>query len=166
MTSPASNQEQPLPPELAKIQAEAAAVAPPVIDPNAPAAALAAAVDYLGDAADLTSMIFEGGASFYPSTAPVLQPKQARFAAALGKVMEKRQWSLAALLGKWGAEIELAFVASALALPLTKAIKADRAAAALEKAKAETAAKPADPQPERPAADPYNAAFQGATAAP
>jgi hypothetical protein len=150
-----------LPPELAQIAAEAAAMEPPpaAADPANPEAAPAALVDYQSDAADLVSMIFEGCGSVYPSTGPILQPKQARFAAALGKVMEKRQWSLAAILGRWGAEIELAFVASTIAIPLTKAIQADRAAQKLLEQQAEAATRPADPQPPRPASDPYSAAF-------
>lgn len=166
MTSPASETVAPLPPELAQIQAEAAAIAPPpAADPSAPGAVVEEIVDYQEDAALLVGMMFEGCSEYYPSTGVILAPKQTRFTKALAKVMEKRGWSLAAILGRWGAEIELAFVASTLALPLTKAIQADRAAAALLKAQAETAAKPADPQPPRPAADPYNAAFQGEEAA-
>lgn len=166
MTSP-SDQEQPLPPELAQIQAEAAAIAPPpAADPAAPGAVVEEVIDYQEDAALLVGMMFEGCAEYYPSTGAVLQPKQTRFTNALAKVMQKRGWSLAAILGRWGAEIELAFVASTLALPLTKAIQADRAAVALLKAQAEANQRPADPQPPRPAADPYNAAFQAETPAP
>lgn len=155
MTSQTSETVAPLPPELAQIEAEAAAIAPPpAVDPAAPGAVVEEVVDYQEDAALLVGMMFEGCAEYYPSTGVVLQPKQTRFTKALAKVMEKRGWSLAAILGRWGAEIELAFVASTLALPLTKAIQADRAAALL-KAQAETAAKPADPQPPRPAGDPY-----------
>ena len=161
--SQTSDQAQPaadLPPELAQIAAEAAAIEPPpAADPANHDQAPAAPVDYQEDAAMLVGMIFEGCSSFYPSTHPVLAPRQARFAAALGKVMEKRQWSLAAILGRWGAEIELAFVASTMAIPLAKAIQADRAAAKAEEAQAELAAKNPDPQPARPAGDPYAAAF-------
>jgi hypothetical protein len=159
MTSPASDQTAaPLPPELAQIEAEAAAISPEMPpDPNAPPPP--APVDFLSDAADLTSMIFEGCAAFYPSTGPILAPKQAKFAAALGKFMEKRNWSLAAFMGRWGAEIELAFVSASIAIPLAKAIEHDRAAAQVQKQQAEVAAKPADPQPPRPAGDPYAVAF-------
>lgn len=159
MTSPTSDQTAaPLPPELAQIEAEAAAIEPAApADPNAPPPP--APVDYQSDAADITSMIFEGCASFYPSTLPILQPKQARFAAALGKVMEKRNWSGAAFLGRWGAEIELAFVAGTIAIPLAKAIEADRAASKAAEQQAAAVAAPADPQPERPAGDAYSRAF-------
>lgn len=158
MTSQASETVAPLPPELAQIEAEAAAIAPPpAADPAAPGEPAQPVIDYQEDAAMLVGLMFEGCAEYYPSTGAVLQPKQTRFTAALAKVMEKRGWSLAAILGRWGAEIELAFVASTLAIPLTKAIQADRAAAALAKAQAEIAAKPADPQPPRPAGDPYTA---------
>ncbi|WP_295002942.1 hypothetical protein [uncultured Dechloromonas sp.] len=150
-----------LPPELAQIAAEAEAIAPPpVADPAAPGApAPEAPVDYQEDAALLVGMIFEGCAEVYPSTGVILQPKQTRFSAALGKVMEKRGWSLAAILGRWGAEIELGFVGATMAIPLMKAIQADRAAAQAAEARAELAQKPADPQPPRAANDPYNAAF-------
>lgn len=167
--SQTSDQEQPavtLPPELAQIAAEAAAIEPPpAADPansNQPPAEL---VNYQEDATLLVGMIFEGCSSFYPSTKPVLAPRQARFATALGKVMEKRQWSLAAILGRWGAEIELAFVASTMAIPMVKAIQADRAAVKAEEAQAERATKNPDPQPARPAGDPYTAAFAEPAAA-
>lgn len=159
MTSSENPKPEALPPELAQLEAEAAALTPPVIDPNTPPGEVAATVDFMGDAADLVSMIFEGCGSVYPSTMPVLSPKQARFAAALGKVMEKRNWSLAAILGRWGAEIELGFVAATLAIPLMKAIDHDRAIEKAEKDQAARVSKPVDPQPARPANDPYNAAF-------
>lgn len=166
MTSPTSETVATLPPELAQIEAEAAAIAPPpAADPAAPGQVVQEVVDYQEDAAMLVGLMFEGCTEYYPSTGAVLQPKQTRFTNALAKVMEKRGWSLAAILGRWGAEIELAFVTSTLALPLTKAIQADRAAASLLKAQAETAARPADPQPPRPAVDPYSTfAEQQATA--
>lgn len=162
MTSPTSATEEKvadaLPPELAQIQAEAAAIEPTApADPNAPPPP--APVNYQSDATDITSMIFEGVASFYPSTSPILKPKQDRFAAALGKVMEKRGWSMAAFLGRWGAEIELAFVAGTIAIPLAKAIEADRATAKAAEQLAAVAARDPDPQPERPAGDAYTAAF-------
>lgn len=157
-----SDQEQvTLPPELAQIAAEAATLNPPPVDPAAPEAEVVAPVDYQEDAEMLVGMIFEGCGTIYPSTVRVLTPKQARFAAALGKVMEKRQWSLAAILGRWGAEIELGFVASTMAIPLIKAIEHDRALAKAEKAQAEQVNRPTDPQPARPAGDPYSTAFAG-----
>lgn len=161
MTSPSENQPAAaLPPELAQIEAEAAAIEPPApADPNAPPPPPPAPVDYQSDAADITSMIFEGVASFYPSTGPILQPKQARFAAALGKVMEKRGWSMAAFLGRWGAEIELAFVAGTIAIPLAKAIESDRAASKAAEQQAAAVSRDPDPQPERPAGDAYSKAF-------
>ena len=159
MTSPYENQPAAaLPPELAQIEAEAAAIEPAApADPNAPPPP--GPVDYQSDAADITSMIFEGVASFYPSTGQILQPKQARFAAALGKVMEKRGWSMAAFLGRWGAEIELAFVAGTMAIPLAKAIEADRAATKAAEQLAAAVSRDPDPQPERPAGDAYSKAF-------
>lgn len=157
MTS--SNQEQPapLPPELAALQAEAAAISPPpAADPAAPGAPAPAVVDYYTDAKGLTDIAAEGLAAIYPSTAAVLDlEKRARFAAALAPLMEKYGLSLGAIFGRWGAEINFAFVASSLALPLTAAIQADRAAAKLAKEQAERAARTTDPQPARPAGDPY-----------
>jgi hypothetical protein len=155
-----SDQEQiTLPPELAQIEAEAKQLEPAPIVTDQQAATgepVAAPVDYQEDAALLVGMLFEGCGELYPSTMPVLAPRQTRFTAALGKVMEKRQWSLAAILGRWGAEIELAFVASTMALPLAKAIQIDRSAARLEQQKVEVINRPADPQPVRPADDPYS----------
>jgi hypothetical protein len=161
MTSPSENQPAAaLPPELAQIEAEAAAIEPAApADPNAPPPP--APVDYQSDAADITSMIFEGCAAFYPSTGQILAPKQAKFAAALGKVMEKRNWSLAAFMGRWGAEIDLAFVGASIAIPLAKAIEHDRAAAKAAEQQAAAVSRDPDPQPERPAGDAYSKAFAG-----
>jgi len=157
MTSPTEN--NPLPPDLAQIQAEAAALTPPHAANDAAGAPVEPVTDFLSDATDITSMIFEGVGSLYPSTAVVLNPKQARFAGALAKVMEKRNWSLAALLGRYGAEIELAFVASTLAIPLVKAIQHDRAIEAAANNQAEQNNRNSDPQPVRPVGDPYSTAF-------
>lgn len=156
MTSSENPKPEALPPELAQLEAEAAALTPPVADPNAPAVEI---VDYLGDADMITGMIFEGVGALYPSTPPILTPKQQRFAAALAKVMEKHSWSMAGILGKWGAEIELAFVGASLAIPLAKAIRADRTAERAAAEQVDRIAKNPDPQPSRPASDPYNAAF-------
>jgi len=168
--SPNSDQEQPaaaaLPPELAQIALEAEAIQPPpMIDQANPEQAQADQVDYQEDAALLVGMLFEGCAEIYPSTGVVLAPKQTRFSKALGKVMEKNQWSIAAILGRWGAEIELAFVASTLAIPMVKAISADRAKSQAEKQQLEAAHKNPDPQPARPASDPYSSAFPDPAAA-
>lgn len=168
--SQTSDQEQPavtLPPELAQIALEAKAIEPPpAIDPaNPDQAQPVELVDYQEDAALLVGMLFEGCGEIYPSTGAILQPKQTRFSKALGKVMEKHQWSIAAILGRWGAEIELAFVASTLAIPLAKAVSADRAKAKAEKQQEEAAQKTADPQPARPAGDPYAKGFPEPAAA-
>ncbi|HLO62898.1 MAG TPA: hypothetical protein VK165_08025 [Azonexus sp.] len=159
MTS--SDQAQPavtLPPELAQIAAEAEALNPPPVAGQEQAAAPAATVapvNYQEEAEMIVGMLFEGCSSFYPSTQTILNQRQARFAAALGKVMEKRQWSLAAFLGRWGAEIELGFVAATMAIPVVKAIEHDRAAAKALEQKEAAAQRPADPQPPRPEGDPY-----------
>lgn len=156
MTSPTS---EPMTPELMQIKAEAEAIAPPpVVDPNAPPAA--APVDFMVDARGLCDFTAEGLGALYPSTLKVLDAeKRERFAAALAPVMEKYGLSLGAIFGRWGAEINLAFVTVTLAVPLANAIKSDRAAIRAEQDQAERATRNPDPQPERPAADPYTAAF-------
>jgi hypothetical protein len=149
-----------MPPELAQIAAEALAIEPPpAADPNNPEAP-PVVVNFQEDAAMLVEMLFEGAGEIYPSTGDILKPKQTRFTNALGKLMHKHNWSIAAILGRWGAEIEFAFVASTMAVPLAKAIQHDRAVAKAKKAQEEAVTQPADPQPARPAVDPYSTAFQ------
>lgn len=156
MTSPASN--NPMSPELAAIAAEAAAIAQPeVIDPANPPAP---PVDYLTDARGITDIAAESLSALYPRTGAVLnEEKREKFAASLAPVMEKYGLTLGVLFGKWGAEINLAFVTVSFALPLAKAIQDDRAEYRMKEQQAERAAKNPDPQPARSAADPYNAAF-------
>jgi hypothetical protein len=77
----------------------------------------------------------------YPSLEAVYTPEaRARVVAALAPVLAKHQFTLAALFGKWGPEINLAFVALPLVNPSIDAIKADRAARAAERAKEKAAA--------------------------
>lgn len=128
MTSPSET----LSPELAAIQAEAAATEPaPAPAPGEEgAAATEAPKEYLTDAVGLTNIVAESLISFYPSTEKVLgEDRRQKFAAALAPVMEKYGLDLAAIFGRWGAEINLAFVTAQFAVPLVRAIAEDRAAA-------------------------------------
>lgn len=144
-----ANKPAALPPELAALQAQAAALEAETAPPAAPGepgegAALPAPVDYLADARGLVNIAAESLAAFYPSTAAVLtDEKRERIAAAAAPVMEKYGFNLAGLFGKWGPEIGLGFALAQVALPLAAAIRADRAAAAAEKA-----AQPAPPPPD------------------
>lgn len=150
----------PLPPELAAIHAEAEAITPPAFDPNTPAEDAPPPADYNVDAKGLTDFVAAGLSSIYPRTAQVLtDAKRAEFAAALAPVMEKYGLSLGVVFGRWGAEINLAFVTATMAIPLANAIRDDRAAAKAEAAAKEVATRAADPIPARPANDPYGAAF-------
>lgn len=136
MTSPSET----LSPELAAIQAEAAATepapAPATGEEGAAAAAAEAPKEYLTDAVGLTNIVAESMISFYPSTEKVLgEDRRQKFAAALAPVMEKYGLDLAAIFGRWGAEINLAFVTAQFAVPLVRAIAEDRAAAKAAKEK-------------------------------
>lgn len=157
MTSQASDQ---LPPELAQIHAEAAALDPVPTDPAALPGEIAPPVDYLTDARGVADIAAESLGALYPSTVNVLtEEKRAKFAAALAPVMEKYGLTLGVVFGRWGAEIQLIFVTATFAVPLTKAIQADRAAERAAAKQAEIVSKPADPQPPRPVNDPYSSAF-------
>lgn len=139
-----------LPPELAALQNEAAALEAE----QAPAAAEAgegpapaAPVDYLSDAKGLVDIAAESLAAFYPSTAPILTAdKRGRIAGALAPVLEKYNLDMAAIFGRWGAEIGLAFAVAPIAIPIAQAIRADREAARREK----IAAAPPPPPPDGP----------------
>lgn len=131
----ADEKQTPLPPELVQLQAEAEQITAETVAPPPPAegeqGAPAAPVDYLADARGLVDMSAELLAAFYPSTRPVLDDAaRGRIAAAASPVMEKYGLSLGGLFGKWGAEINLAFVLAQVALPLSAAIRADREAKA------------------------------------
>jgi hypothetical protein len=123
-----------LSPELAQIAADAAAIDPPQVAPGTEAAAPSEPVDYYTDAKGLTDIAAESLAAFYPRTEAVLSPdRREKFAAALAPVMEKYGLSLGVIFGRWGAEINLAFVTAQFAVPLARAIADDRAAARAEK---------------------------------
>jgi len=129
--------KDPLPADLAGLHAEASALdaeaAPPPVDAQGQ---IIAPVDYTEDAKGLLDIIANSMEAFWPSTAEVLTAeKRAKIAAPLAKVMEKHDWSLANLFGKWGEEIALGFVVAQVAVPVATAIRKDRAAkAAVEKA--------------------------------
>jgi hypothetical protein len=161
MTSPTSNQEQQLPPELAQIAAEAAAIAPPpAIDPNEPVPAAVVPVDYQGDAKGLIDLSAELLGMVGPRTAAALnEERRAKIAAAAAGIMEKYGLSLGAILGRWGAEINFLFALAIVAPPVARAVQEDRAETKAKERAAEVQNRPADPQPERPAGDPY-ATFQ------
>lgn len=141
-----------LPPDLAALEAEAKALettpAPDTVTPGqGPASESVAVVDWEEDSRGLVNIAAEALGGFYPSTAPILDDKaRGRIAGALAPVMQKYGWSLAAVFGKYGAEIQLAFVASQYAIPIAKAIAADRAQARAAKA----AEKPAAPVQDQP----------------
>ncbi len=148
-----------LPPDLAALQSEAIALeaetAPAAEVPAGEGAAPPAApVDYQGDAQGLVNIAAESLAAFYPSTAAVLtDDKRAKIAGALAPVLQKYGWDMGSIFGKFGAEIGLAFALSQVAIPLSKAIKADRAAAAVEQG-APPAPPPAAPSPATTTAPP------------
>jgi hypothetical protein len=142
-----------LPPELAALQAEAAALeaaqAPAAAPEAGEGSAPAAPVDYLSDAKGLVDIAAESLAAFYPSTGPILTTdKRGRIAGALAPVLEKYNMDMAAIFGRWGAEIGLAFAVAPIAIPLAQAIRADREASRREK----IAAAPPPPPVEGPTA--------------
>jgi len=136
-----------MPPELAQIAAEAAAIEPAEtqIDEQGQPIAEAVPVDYLVDARGITDILATSLGAIYPRTEKVLTDEtRGKFAAALAPVMEKYGFSLGSVFGRWGAEINLAFVVAGMAVPLSKAIAEDRAIA--------RASKPAE-QSQRPVVD-------------
>lgn len=128
-----------LPPELAAITAEAEQLESesgtgPNGSPDEPAAPVVE-INYSKDARGLVNIAAESMGAFYPSTGPILADEaRARIAGALAPVMQKHNWTLGALFGKWGEEIQLGFVLAQLAIPIAKAIRADRAAVPAEAA--------------------------------
>lgn len=126
MTSSSDN----LPPELAQIEAEAAAMtaAASPIPGQETAAPAEQPVDYLTDAQGIVDMGAAALGAWYPRTEPVLNDAaRGKLAAAVAPVMEKYGLTLGALFGRWGAEINLAFALVSLGVPIAKAISADRA---------------------------------------
>lgn len=127
-----------LPPELARLEAEAQAIEQVADADNTAAqdvgAAVPATVDYVGDARGLINLLSDSLAAFYPSTAAVItEDKRQALAVAWAPVMQKYGVSMASILGQYSAEIGAAFVTAQIAIPLANAIRADRAAAAADK---------------------------------
>lgn len=148
-----------LPPDLARLEAEAIAIeqvaeADNAITESAPGAP-AAATDFVGDARGLINILSDSLAAFYPSTASVItDDKRQALAVAWAPVMEKYGVSMASILGKYGVEIGAAFVTAQIAVPLANAIRADRAAAAVDKVKTAAMPKPSEPSAVTTAAPP------------
>lgn len=148
-----------LPPELARLEAEAQAIEQVAESDNAPVqdvgAAVPATVDYVGDARGLINILSDSLAAFYPSTAAVItDDKRQALAVAWAPVMEKYGVSMASILGKYGVEIGAAFVTAQIAVPLAHAIRADRVAAAVDKVKTAAMPKPSEPSAVTTAAPP------------
>lgn len=129
-----------LSPELRALAAEGAALdaetqpaPPPELDASGQPIQPPAPIDYAADARGLVDITAETLGAFYPSTAAVLTAdKRDRIAAAAAPVLEKYGFSLGAFLGRFGPEIGLAFALGQVAIPLAKAIRADRAATATD----------------------------------
>lgn len=124
-----SNSDTTLPPELAQIEAEAAAITPAASAiPGQETAPAEPPVDYMTDAQGIVDMGAAALGAWYPRTEPVLNDAaRKKLAEAAAPVMEKYGLTLGALFGRWGAEINLAFALVSLGVPIAKAISADRA---------------------------------------
>lgn len=126
-----------LPPDMAALQAEAIALEGEQAAPGAAAGQGAepeAAADYLTDASGIVDIAAEALAAFYPSTGKILNTeKRKRIAGALAPVLEKYGVDMAAIFGRFSAEIGLAFAVAPIAIPIAQAIRADREAARLAK---------------------------------
>lgn len=142
-----------LPPELAALANEAAALeaeqAPPAAQPGAgQGGAPIAPVDYGKDVAALVGILSDAAGAFWPSTKSVLTPEaRATLAEGWTPVAEQYGFSLVAFLAKYGVWIGAAFATSQIAIPFVDAVQRDRAAAAAAKA-----AKAAPPPPAGPTA--------------
>lgn len=120
-----------LPPELAALQAEAAALeiehAPPAVDETG---AIAEPVNYQKDVRALVDILADASGTFWPSTKKVLPPeKRQMLAEGWAPVAEQYQFSLVACLGKYGVWIGAGFATSQVAIPFAEAIRTDREAA-------------------------------------
>lgn len=157
-----SDQEQlDLPPELAQIEAEAKQLDPAGQEQaGAPGEPAQLPTDFTTETRMLVDMLAGTARVIYPSTANVLN-EQARseLAAVWAPVAEKYGFTMGGFMGKWCREIAAAYTTAMLVPPFLDAVKADRAAARVAEQQAAAVATPADPQPERPANDPYAAAF-------
>lgn len=163
MSTSASETPAALPPELAQIEAEAQQLNPPPVagqEQAQPGASAAPVVDFLGETRMLIDMLSGTAKVVYPSTANVLtEQARAELAAVWGPLAEKYGFTMGGFMGKWGREIAAGYTTAMLIPPLLDAIKADRAAAKIAEQQSQAVQAPADPQPARPANDPYSAAF-------
>lgn len=127
-----SNQTEwkPMSEELRQIEAEARALD----EQSAPAVTDEPPADFYVDAKGIIDLTAESLEAIYPSTGKVLdKDRREKLATALTPVLEKYGLSLGVIFGRWGAEIGAAFAFAQVAIPLSKAISADRAAARAEK---------------------------------
>lgn len=164
-----SDQEQvTLPPELAQIEAEAAALTPPPVagqEQAAPGAPAAPVANFLNETRMLVDMLAGTVKVIYPSTGNVLtEQARAELAGVWAPVAEKYGFTMGGFMAKWGREIAAGYTTAMLVPPLLDAIKADRAVAKLQEQQAQAVQATADPQPPRPSSDPYSAAFPDAQA--
>lgn len=156
MTSSNQPTAEALPAELAQIAAEAEAIAPT----PAAAGAVPGAIDYTAEARGLIDIGAELLGGVGPRTeAALTEERRAKIAAAAGPLMQKYGLSLGVVFERWGPEINFLFALVVVGKPVLLAVQADREEAkAAEQAKA-VAQRDPDPQPARPAVDPYSAAF-------
>lgn len=157
MTSSNEPKAEALPPELAQIAAEAAAITPPAAGQDQ-AGAVPVVIDYTAEARGLIDIGAELLAGVGPRTeAALTEERRAKIATAAGPLMQKYGLSLGVVFERWGPEINFLFALVVVGKPIAAAIQADRAEAKAAE-EAATVRNP-DPQPARPAVDPYAAAF-------
>lgn len=138
-----------LPPDLAALQAEAAAFeaeqAPPVAPEAGEGGAPITPVDYAADVRALIDILADGAGVMWPSTKKVLpEAKRQMLAEGWTPVAQQYGFSLVAFLAKYGVWIGAAFATSQIAIPFTEAVQQDRAAAKrAQEVKAAAAGNPA-----------------------
>lgn len=123
-----------LPPELAALANEAAALEAEQAPPAAPEAGEGGApitpVDYAKDVRALVNILSDGAGAFWPSTKKVLsEEKRQLLAEGWTPVAEQYGFSLVAFLAQYGVWIGAAFATSQIAIPFTEAVQHDRALA-------------------------------------
>jgi hypothetical protein len=86
-----------------------------------------APVDYFTDAKGITEIFGTAMGVLYPSTEKIFNElTRDKFANALAPVLEKYGMSLGGVFGRWGVEINLAFVTAQFAIPIGRAISENR----------------------------------------
>ena len=147
-----------LPPELRRIEAEAAAMEAPAAAELPPGQLVP--VDYLAEARGVVDIAAEMLSMVGPRTAEALnQERRQKIADASAGLMEKYGLTVGDVFQKWGAEINFLFALAIVGPPVARAIKADRAEVDATAAAEKTAPRNPDPQPARPANDAYARAF-------